>query len=165
MPPPNGCQEGYRQALEPFGGFAALRVAGGFQLAHPLNQGGMSGMFRAGTGGVGVCPEFKCRLKPAMPIDLTLLSSHLLKWTHVQYIIASGMGALMQVFERLRKCRFCGTDMTDAVSPESYAANPFCDRCFRRRVREASDRLGAFDVVRVGTYLAIRPGPQRAPSG
>ncbi len=62
----------------------------------------------------------------------------------------------MFILERLRRCKYCGSDMTDKYSPEGYASNPFCDDCFNERVQKgALPRKGRF--VLIGKYFHFVP--------
>lgn len=37
------------------------------------------------------------------------------------------------MLKRIRRCRFCNRSMSN-VTADSYAGNPFCDRCYDERV-------------------------------
>lgn len=38
------------------------------------------------------------------------------------------------MIERKRLCRYCNSDMTDSVTAESYAQNPYCTACLYERL-------------------------------
>ena len=70
----------------------------------------------------------------------------------------------MTIIQKLLRCRFCGSNMTDRVSPESYQASPFCLECLPQRVKEASEQRGKFEIVRDGTYFRAIPASEKAAS-
>lgn len=47
----------------------------------------------------------------------------------------------MQLFERIRRCRYCKAEMMD-VSCESYMENPFCAGCLHERMEKANTEAG-----------------------
>lgn len=57
------------------------------------------------------------------------------------------------MLERIRRCNYCNSDMTDAVSSLSYSQNPFCDECYDDRVAAASASAGPRIRKRVGRYF------------
>ena len=63
----------------------------------------------------------------------------------------------MQLLEVVRRCRYCGSDMTRNVSSESYRENPFCAGCLNDRMGIAKNELGPIRNERHGHYLvAVR---------
>ena len=54
---------------------------------------------------------------------------------------------------RDNRCRYCGSDMTDDVTPTAYLENPFCSGCIRERIDAASLMLGPIENRVVGRYL------------
>ena len=59
----------------------------------------------------------------------------------------------MHLLERVRRCRFCGSDMTDSTSATSYSQNPYCDGCFEERMNRADRQFGPRTWTRVGEYF------------
>jgi hypothetical protein len=67
--------------------------------------------------------------------------------------------------EAVRRCRYCGNDMTDTVPAESYRENPYCGECLAERLREADEAIGPTRVVRSGHYVSYVPVSGTAPAG
>lgn len=59
----------------------------------------------------------------------------------------------MHILERIRRCRHCGSDMTDTTSSSSYRENPFCGGCLEERLQNAAATLGPIRHRRVGQYI------------
>jgi hypothetical protein len=72
---------------------------------------------------------------------------------------------MVAILELVRRCRYCGSDMTDAVSPVAYNENPFCGKCLPQRLADAVSRLGPTEHRTVGHYLHVMPLSQKTPSG
>lgn len=66
----------------------------------------------------------------------------------------------MNMFEKLRRCKYCSRDMTDSVSPDSYQQNPYCAVCDSERTQAAVEALGETTLCEVGGYLYFSPTPQ-----
>ena len=59
-----------------------------------------------------------------------------------------------EVFEQLRRCRYCGQEMS--VTATAYAESPFCVRCLPERIARAADRQIEWRLI--GEYFEpIRP--------
>jgi hypothetical protein len=72
---------------------------------------------------------------------------------------------MVAILESVRRCRFCGSDMTDSVPPLAYRENPFCVGCLPQRLSEAKERLGPTMTRVVGNYTQVIPLTQKSPSG
>jgi hypothetical protein len=66
----------------------------------------------------------------------------------------------MYILEQVRRCQHCDSDMTTAVSGDSYRENPFCDNCFTDRVEAANSRRGPMVRVLVDGLMQLIPAPQ-----
>jgi hypothetical protein len=66
-------------------------------------------------------------------------------------------GATMEIFEQVRRCRYCQSDMTDSVSAQSYRENPYCALCVNDRLRAADEAMGPTKWVRIGHYIKLVP--------
>ena len=69
---------------------------------------------------------------------------------------------MMQIYERVRRCKYCNSDMTDTVSGMSYQENPFCDGCFQERVQNAAEKLGPGKWRRIPNTKYIEWVPDKA---
>ena len=70
----------------------------------------------------------------------------------------------MQMLERVRRCRFCKSNMTDTTSATSYMQNPFCDGCFDKRIERANERFGPRTWKRAGRYFESIQVSETAPT-
>jgi hypothetical protein len=59
----------------------------------------------------------------------------------------------MQILERVRRCKYCASDMTDSVSSDSFAENPLCQQCLPERVGTIAKSPNELTAVKVGEYV------------
>lgn len=62
-----------------------------------------------------------------------------------------------QVFELIRRCKYCGSDMTDSVSAMGYMENPFCTGCLKERIEKTASERGPGHWERCGDYIQWVP--------
>ncbi len=71
----------------------------------------------------------------------------------------------MLVFEQIRRCRYCNSEMTDIVSAIGYAQNPFCHGCLDERIKNAPRAPENEVVVQIGRYFHFIPVVQTGNAG
>lgn len=76
---------------------------------------------------------------------------------------SNGKGSVMQMLERVRRCRFCKSDMTDKVSATAYRENPYCQSCLPERIQQAARKSGPKEIRYVGSYIFASPVAQSVP--
>jgi hypothetical protein len=65
--------------------------------------------------------------------------------------------------ERVIRCKYCRSDMTDEVSSDSYQQNPYCHRCDAERTQNVVNERGETELCEVGGYLYLSPIEQTRP--
>lgn len=58
---------------------------------------------------------------------------------------------MIRILEQVRRCQFCGSDMT-SIPFQEYREDPFCNLCLSERVSAAQDAIGQVHIVDEGEY-------------
>jgi hypothetical protein len=69
---------------------------------------------------------------------------------------------MIRIVEVVRRCQYCGSDMTDSVSSIGYAQNPFCAGCLDERVSRARRAPENETAELIGRYFHFTQESQKA---